>query len=244
MSDPYFIIASSYEMRGNGVSTVESGGAEHRLDGAFDHAVHERFGRKRHLDVDLRELRLAIGAQILVAEAAHDLHVAIHPGNHQDLLEDLRRLRQREELAGVHAARHEVVARAFGRRPGEDRRLDLEEALGVEVAPRRERDLVAQDEVALELGPAQVEIAVAQPRLLGDRRVFVDRKWRRLRLVENRARSIGDELDLRPSATFGLTVSADRASTWPSTATTNSGRTLAAASAAGLPARTTTWVRP
>ena len=29
----------------------------------------------------------------------HDLKVAIHAGDHQDLLEDLRRLRQREELA-------------------------------------------------------------------------------------------------------------------------------------------------
>ena len=70
-------------------------------------------GRERHLDVDLRELGLAIGAQVLVAEALDDLEVAVEPADHQDLLEDLRRLRQRVELARVHAARHEVVARAL-----------------------------------------------------------------------------------------------------------------------------------
>ena len=32
---------------------------------------------ERHLDVDLRELGLAIEAQVLVAEAAHDLEVAL-----------------------------------------------------------------------------------------------------------------------------------------------------------------------
>ena len=85
--------------------------------------------RERHLDVDLRELELAVGAQVLVAEAAHDLEVAIRARDHQDLLEDLRRLRQRVELARVDAARHEEVARAFRRRLREDRRLDLPEAL-------------------------------------------------------------------------------------------------------------------
>ena len=67
----------------------------------------------------------------------HDLEVAIEPGDHQDLLEDLRRLRQRVELARVHAARHQIVARAFRRRLRQHRRLDLEEALLVEVLPDR-----------------------------------------------------------------------------------------------------------
>ena len=54
---------------------------------------------ERRLDVDLRELRLAVGAQILVAEAARDLEVAVEAGHHEQLLVDLRRLRQRVELA-------------------------------------------------------------------------------------------------------------------------------------------------
>ena len=56
---------------------------------------------ERHLEVDLRELRLAVGAQVLVAEAARDLEVALEAGHHQQLLELLRRLRQRVELAAV-----------------------------------------------------------------------------------------------------------------------------------------------
>ena len=95
----------------------------------FDDLVDEVRRRKRHLEVDLREFELAIGALILVAETTRELHVAVHARDHQDLLEDLRRLRQRVELARVHAARHEEVARAFGRRLGEDRRFDFPEAL-------------------------------------------------------------------------------------------------------------------
>ena len=72
--------------------------------------------RERHLDVDLRELGLAVGAQVLVAEAPHDLEVAVEARDHQELLVELRRLRQRVELARVDAAGHEVVARALGRR--------------------------------------------------------------------------------------------------------------------------------
>src|SRR3546814_13162808 len=45
------------------------------------------------------------------------------------LLEHLRRLRQRIEFAGVDAARHQIVARALGRRRGQDRRLIFGEAL-------------------------------------------------------------------------------------------------------------------
>ena len=56
--------------------------------------VHER-----HLDVDLRELGLAIDAQVLVAEALHDLEVAVEAGHHEELLEELRALGERVELA-------------------------------------------------------------------------------------------------------------------------------------------------
>ena len=71
--------------------------------------------RKRHLQIDLRELRLAVRAQILVAEAARYLEIPVEARDHQDLLEQLRRLRQRVELAGMHAARHQIIARALGR---------------------------------------------------------------------------------------------------------------------------------
>ena len=60
---------------------------------------------ERHLDVDLGELGLAVGAQVLVAEAAGDLEVAFDAGDHEQLLVLLRRLRQGVEAAGLHAGR-------------------------------------------------------------------------------------------------------------------------------------------
>ena len=87
-----------------------------------------------HLDVELGEVGLAIGAQVLVAEAAGDLVVALEAGDHQQLLEQLRRLRQRVEGALAQTRGNEEVARALGGRAGQHRGLDLEEALAVEEA--------------------------------------------------------------------------------------------------------------
>ena len=88
---------------------------------------------KRHLHVDLRELGLAVGAQILVAEAARDLIVFVDAADHQKLLVNLRRLRQCVELAGVNAARDKVVARALGRRFHHHRCFYLDKAVVVKV---------------------------------------------------------------------------------------------------------------
>ena len=67
-----------------------------------------------HLDVELGELRLPVGAEVLVAEAARDLVVALHAGDHQQLLEQLRRLRQRVPVPGLQPDRHQEVAGALG----------------------------------------------------------------------------------------------------------------------------------
>ena len=73
------------------------------------------------LDVELGELGLAVGPQVLVAEAADDLVVALQAAHHQELLEELRALGQRVPGAALQAARHQEVARALGRRAGEAR---------------------------------------------------------------------------------------------------------------------------
>ncbi len=147
--------------------------AKHALINRRDHALGDRLDvfrtRARHLDIDLAELGLAVRAQILVAEAAGDLIVAIESADHQDLLEQLRRLRQRVELAGVDPARHQVVARALGRRFEKDRRLDVDETVLIEVAANRLQRLVTPAQVALHLGPAQIEIAVLEADFLGGR---------------------------------------------------------------------------
>ena len=123
--------------------------------------VHER-----HLDVDLRELRLAVEAQVLVAEAFDDLEVLVEPRDHVELLEELRALGEREELPRVHAARDEEVARAARRVLHHHRRLELEEAGVVEVAARRLVNAVADAERLLERGAAEIEVAVLEALLL------------------------------------------------------------------------------
>jgi hypothetical protein len=117
------------------------------------------------------------------------------PGDHQDLLEQLRRLRQREELARVHAARHQVVAGALRRGLRQDGRFDLEKPVGVEIPPHRRRDLVPQNHVGRQARAAEIQVAVLQAHVFRDRRLVGDRKRRRLRLVED-GQLLDDDLDL------------------------------------------------
>jgi hypothetical protein len=142
--------------------------------------VHER-----HLDVDLRELGLAVAAEILVAEALHDLDVAIEARDHEQLLEELRALGERVEEAGVQARGHEEVARAAGRVLHEDRRLDLDEAVVREVVARVVVDARARHHVALQARASEVEVAVLEALLLARVDVVLDREDGRLGLVED-----------------------------------------------------------
>ena len=132
------------------------------------HVVEELLVGEAHLDVELRDLLDAVGAEILVPEADRDLVVAVEAGDHRQLLEDLRALRQRVEAALLEAARDDEVARALGRRLEEDRRLDVEEAGGLHLAPDDPDHLRAQADVALQLVAAQVEPAVAEAERLVD----------------------------------------------------------------------------
>ena len=81
-----------------------------------------------HLHVELGDLLHAIGAEVLVPEADRDLVVAVEAGDHRQLLQDLRALRERVEAAALEPRRDDEVAGALGRRLEEDRRLDVEEA--------------------------------------------------------------------------------------------------------------------
>jgi ribosomal protein S18 acetylase RimI-like enzyme len=136
--------------------------AEDVADHALEHRADLFLGQEAGLDIDLRELGLAVGAQVLVAEALGDLVVAVKARHHQQLLEQLGRLRQREEVAVMHAAGHEVVARAFRRALGQHRRLDVDEAVLVQELADFHRDAVAQHQVVLHVGTAQVQHAVRQ----------------------------------------------------------------------------------
>src|SRR5205085_10681244 len=120
---------------------------------------------ERRFEVDLSALGLPVGAQVFGAEATRDLKVAVEAGHHQQLLVKQRRLRQGVELSRMHPARHDVIARAFGGRVGEDGGFDLQESTLVEKATSGLLQPMPQDKVFLELGPAQVEIAMLEAEL-------------------------------------------------------------------------------
>ncbi len=141
--------------------------AQHRLD-RREHVV---LGDETHLDIELVELaRRAVSARVFVAETRRDLEIAIEAGNHDELFELLRRLRQRVELSGMHARRHEVVTCAFRRRSRQDRRLEFKEALLLHARAQAVDDLAALDDVVVQPLAAQVEEAVLQPRFF---RIFL-----------------------------------------------------------------------
>ena len=131
----------------------------------FDHVVGVDEG---HLDVQLREVGLPVRAQILIPEAARDLKIPLEAADHEKLLEELRRLGQRVEAAALEPAGHEEVAGTLRGRAGQDRRLDLDEALPRQELPHRGADPGAQLDRLPHPVAAQVEVAVAEAGLLAD----------------------------------------------------------------------------
>src|SRR5690349_1401411 len=109
--------------------------------------------RETHLQVNLREFELAIGAKIFVAETARNLEVAVETRDHQNLLEDLRRLRQCIKLARMYPAGNQKIARAFWRAFGQDRRFNFQKTLLAQIVADRQRNLMSQLEIALHFFP-------------------------------------------------------------------------------------------
>ncbi|OPZ82145.1 MAG: hypothetical protein BWY76_02806 [bacterium ADurb.Bin429] len=135
-------------------------------DQAFHQFQHIVALHEGHLQVNLRVFELAVAPQVLITQAARELIVPLDAGDHQRLFEQLRALRQRVELAGAQARRHQEVARAFRGGLDEQRRLDFQKALFVQIFARRVRHLVTQRQVAQHAGVAQVQIAITQAQVL------------------------------------------------------------------------------
>jgi len=169
-------------------------GLERRGQKSFDHFPHALGLGIGHFQIDLGEFGLAIGAQVFVAEAAHDLEVAVEAGDHQYLFEQLRRLRQGIERSRLHAAGDEIIARALGRGPCHERSFDFEESLRRKIAANRDRNFVAQFDVLLHGIAAQIDVAVLEAHFLVGENGIAGEKRRLLRFVED-AQLFRDQLD-------------------------------------------------
>ena len=153
----------------------------------LDHCEDAVFPNEGHLDIDLGELRLPVRPEVLVAEAANDLEVAVVAADDEQLLEELRGLGQGVHRARLDPARYEKVARALRCRARHERRLDLEKALRMKAISDHAVDLIPQRNVALHLDPSQIDVAELQPGLLAHRRMplFVNLKRGGLGRIEH-----------------------------------------------------------
>jgi hypothetical protein len=145
-----FLVGDAREAAGRGHALAVGELLEHARQHRLDRLEHVLLRDEAHLEIELIEFAgAAVGAGVLVAEAGRDLEVAVEAGDHDQLLEHLRRLRERVEFAGVDAAGNEIVARALGAGGGQDRGLELGEPLRDHAVADRGDDLAAQDDVGV-----------------------------------------------------------------------------------------------
>ena len=103
-------VVHATQRRGHLDTHAAEGIGKNLLERAHDIVlVHEG-----HLDIDLGELGLTVGTQVLVAEALGNLVVALDATDHEQLLQELRGLRQSVEVARLDAAGDDEVAGASG----------------------------------------------------------------------------------------------------------------------------------
>ncbi len=96
-------------MRGNccGDRLAVGEGLEHAADHRFHRRKNVVLRDEAHLHVELIEFSgQPVSTRVFVPEARCDLEVAVEARHHDELLELLRRLRQRIELPGVKPRRH------------------------------------------------------------------------------------------------------------------------------------------
>ena len=184
-------VGNAAQRRGHLDAHTRKGVGEHVLELRHDVILLD----KAHLDVHLRELGLAVGAQVLVTEALGNLVVALDAAHHEQLLEELRRLRKGIEVAGLQTAGHHEVARALGRGLEERRRLHLGERAVMQGGADGEREVGAQAQARGHFRTAKVQVTVAQARVLGGLDTILDLERRGLGAIEHLG-VVDEHLDL------------------------------------------------
>ncbi len=106
-----------------------------------------------HLYVDLGKLRLPIHTEVFIPETLNNLEISIKPGDHKQLLEELRRLGKCIETPRVDPTRDQVVPRTLRGTPGQNGSLDLQKPLVVQTRPHCLGHLVTEYQVPLKPRP-------------------------------------------------------------------------------------------
>ena len=150
---------------------------EQPLDDGLDRGEDILLVHEGHFQVELVEVGgAAVGARVFIAEAGGDLEILVEARDHDQLLELLRRLRQRVELARMQARGHQEVARAFGRGSRDDRRLEFGEALVPHPVADRPHHLRPQHDIVVQRLAPQIQEAIGEARFLGVFLVAEDRQ--------------------------------------------------------------------
>ena len=150
----------------------------------LDQRLNLHLRDERRLHIDLRELRLPVRPQILIAKTPRDLEILLQPRHLQQLLVLLRRLRQRVKRTRRQPRRHQEIPRALRRRIRQDRRLDFQKPRVIQIIPHRLHHPMPQPQIALHPPRPQIQIAVLQPQILIHARV-IQRERRHVRLVQH-----------------------------------------------------------
>src|SRR6185295_12032319 len=111
-------------------------------------------------------------------ETPDNLEIPLESGNHQDLLEQLRGLRQRIEIAMREPAWNQIIACTLRSRFRQNRSLDFPESIPVHETADRHGHPMEQAERFLHLGSAQIEIAVLQAQIFGSQNLVFNGKRR------------------------------------------------------------------
>src|SRR5690554_2169418 len=132
--------------------------AEKSLEEAFIYSDNIFHIYKSHLKIYLRKFRLSVCTQVFVTEAAGNLHVAVISGQHQQLLIELRRLRQSEKLPREDPTWNQIIARALRCASNQHRSFNLQETALIIIVACQLGDPVSKHHFALHVGSAQVKI--------------------------------------------------------------------------------------
>ena len=142
---------------------------------ALEDSLHQTFNSRKdgffitegHFNIDLGEFRLAVRSEVFITETSGNLEILLHAGNHQQLLEDLRGLGQGPESAVVDTGRHKVVTGAFRSGSGQNRGLDFDKAVFIEVLTGNHADTMTHHQILLQYRSSQIQISVLESCILG-----------------------------------------------------------------------------